>query len=191
VVIRRGEPWGEVVPRPTDLAVARADRDVARTTATIGLTGGDLLRTVGGSGRLDDTLTVAPIDLVRVDTEDSTAHVAAHLIARRSWWRGEIVAVMNAQFVGEWDVAPRSHPNDGKVDVVRVDPSMSVRDRWRARSRLATGTHVPHPAVSVRQVASIELDFARPMDLYLDGERWQRARRVRITVLPDAVTIAF
>ena len=48
----------------------------------------------------------------------------AHVVVRRQWWRGEIVMAMNAQFYGRYDVAPRGHPNDGKVDVVRVDPSM-------------------------------------------------------------------
>lgn len=41
----------------------------------------------------------------------------AHLVARRSWWRGRTLAVMNAQWLGGWDLAPRSHPDDGLLDV--------------------------------------------------------------------------
>jgi diacylglycerol kinase family enzyme len=141
--------------------------------------------------RLGDTVTVAPVDRVRVDAEGQTAWFVAHLVARRGWLRGEVVAAMNAQFLGDWDVAPRAHPNDGRVDVVRIDPSMSLRDRLRARSRVRQGTHVPHRAITVRQVASADLTFARPMDVYLDGQRWLRTSALTLTVEPDALTIAF
>ena len=49
-------------------------------------------------------------------------------------WRGRIVALMNAQFLGEWDVAPRAHPGDGKLDRL----SVSMRPR-----RAAPGPHPP------------------------------------------------
>ena len=55
--------------------------------------------------------------------------------------------MLNADRIGAWDVAPRAHPNDGQLDVVEVDASMGLRDRWQASRRLATGTHVPHPAI--------------------------------------------
>ena len=33
---------------------------------------------------------------------------------------------MNVDRLGHWDVAPRAHPNDGRVDVVEVDAAMSA-----------------------------------------------------------------
>ncbi len=53
---------------------------------------------------------------------------------------------MNAQWIGSWDVAPRSHPNDGLLD--RCEGDLSLDDRWKARGRLPSGTHVPHPGIA-------------------------------------------
>ena len=46
-----------------------------------------------------------------------------------AWWRGRVVAAMNAEFLGPWDVAPRAHPGDGLLDVLDVSPAMSLADR--------------------------------------------------------------
>ena len=113
----------------------------------------------------------------------------AHLVARRSWWRGELVAAMNAQHLGRWDVAPRAHPNDGRVDVVHVSAAMSVRDRWRARSRAVQAAHVPHPDIEIRSSASTTLTFDRPLRLTLDGRPWTTSASVELTVEPDALTV--
>jgi diacylglycerol kinase family enzyme len=129
---------------------------------------------------------------VRVEAAGETAWFVAHLVARRGWWLGEIVAAMNAQFRQSADVAPRSHPNDGRVDVLRVASAMSVRHRLAARSRLAQGTHVPHPDIETRQVRSAVLSFRRPLHLWLDGTLWRKGvRDVTLTVEPDALQIVF
>ena len=46
---------------------------------------------------------------------------------------GRIVAVMNAEFVGPWDVAPRAHPGDGLI-VLRVQHLRLVEARLRRLS---------------------------------------------------------
>ena len=38
---------------------------------------------------------------------------------------------MNAQWLGDWDLGPRSHPNDGLLDV--TDGTLPFGDRWKAR----------------------------------------------------------
>ena len=48
---------------------------------------------------------------------------------------------------------------------------MGLRARWQARRRMATGTHLPHPAIRVTQGSTAEFDFDRPMELRLDGRR--------------------
>jgi diacylglycerol kinase family enzyme len=109
----------------------------------------------------------------------------AHLVARKRWWRGRVFAAMNAEFIGRWDVAPRSHPNDGILDT--FDVTMSTGDRWKARSRLPTGTHVPHPDIAQRRVDAIQLDVDG-LDVWLDGENIGPARRLSIRIEPDALT---
>lgn len=98
---------------------------------------------------------------------------------------------MNAQFRGTWDVAPRSHPNDGRLDVVRVNRTTTIRDRFQARARISHGTHVPHPQIETRQVKSIDLQFIRPLAVVLDGVRWRTTQQVTLTVEPDALDVLF
>ncbi len=109
----------------------------------------------------------------------------AHLVARRSWWRGRVVAAMNAQHLGEWDVAPRGHPNDGKLDV--LDADLPLGQRWQVRSRLRLGTHVPHPGIEERHVAALQVDLVPGSRVWLDGEVVGPARSLSLRVEPDAL----
>lgn len=193
MTIRRGEQWGEVVDRPADLIVAASDRQLARYVAQrvelpLGVSSGDLFRTVGAtSGRVE--VVRLPIDVLRVDADGQTHFAVAHVIARRSWWRHEIVAAVNVDHVGEWNVAPRAHPNDGRFDVVEVDRAMTVRQRLQARARLKQGTHVPHPRITTRTATESTWDFDRPAQLWLDGERAGSVRQLSVAIVPDAFAI--
>ena len=128
-----------------------------------------------------------PVDLGSVLVDGVQHWFVAHLVARRSWWRGRIVAAMNAEFVGNWDVAPRAHPGDGLLDVVDVAPAMSLTDRVKARGRLATGAHLPHPAISVSRRDAVQLAFDRPTPVWLDGVRVGEARNLSVRLEPDAL----
>lgn len=202
MTIRRGEPWGTVGPVPADTVHVHTNAELTsliqrhRSSSTplppVVLLGGDLMRAVGGTGdrgRLVGDVALLPVDIVRATIDAEHRWFAAHLVARRSWWRGEVVAAMNAQHLGRWDVAPRSHPNDGRIDIVRVSPAMSLRDRWRARSRAVQAAHVPHPDIEIRSATSASLQFARPMKLWLDGQLWATANSVELTVEPDALLV--
>ncbi|HNJ97707.1 MAG TPA: hypothetical protein PLV13_06260 [Ilumatobacteraceae bacterium] len=200
MTIRKGEPWGEAVESPASLLIADTDqaaqvwvvaaRTVDSPLPSIGFAGGDLARTMGGGapGRFPGTVTKAPVDLVRVEADGAVTWAIAHVVARRRWWRGEVWMAMNAQFFGRYDVAPRAHPNDGKLDLLQVARTMPVRTRLQARARARTGTHLPHPQLATRRVAAATLEFDRPLDLWVDGAQWRRADRVQLTVEPDALT---
>src|SRR5690606_39405795 len=155
----------------------------------LGLLGGDLCRTLGGTGdegRLrSDQAVQLPVDLGAVLLDGRLHWFVAHLVARRSWWRGRIVAVMNAQYLGAWDVAPRSHPNDGRLDVLDVD--MPFGQRLLARQRLAAGTHVPHPDLQQLRVDPLQVELGRPTAVPPDGEQLGSARHHRIRTEPDAL----
>lgn len=195
--IAKGEPWGAPGALPADGVVVASDAE-ARTAVerarragadvpALGLTGGDLCRTVGGRGdaaRLAtaDAVTL-PIDLGSALLDGVQHWFVAHLVVRRSWWRGRVIAVMNAQWIGSWDVAPRSHPNDGLLDV--FDGDLSFDDRLKARRRLLTGTHVPHPGIRQQRVPAVQFEFARPEPVWLDGERVGSARTVTASLEVD------
>src|SRR3546814_6290230 len=115
-----------------------------------------------------------------------TCALPIYLIAKRSWWRGRVVAAMNAQYRGEWDVAPRGHPNDGRLDV--LDADLPLDERLQVRGRLKTGTHLPHPRIESRHVEAVQIDLATPTPVWLDGERLEApARSLSIRVDPDAL----
>ena len=157
----------------------------------VGLGGGDMARTLGGGtpGRFPGLVVTAPIDLLRVEADGRTTWAVAHVVARRSWWRGEVWLAMNAQFLGNYDIAPRSHPNDGKVDVVHVQPQMSIRARRQARERARTGTHLPHPQLEATQSVVAAATFQQPLVVWVDGVRWGTATDISVTCEPDALTV--
>jgi hypothetical protein len=199
MTIRKGEPWGEPGALPCDGVVVRSDAEArAAVTAarraggplpTLGLLGGDLCTAVGGTGDEDrlrsPQATVVPVDLGEVLVDGRLHFFVAHLVARKGWWRGRVVVAMNAQHLGAWDVAPRGHPNDGRLDV--LDGDLPLGDRWKARARLRTGTHVPHPRIAVRHVAAVQLELAPGTHVWLDGEDVGTARSLSIRVEPDAL----
>jgi YegS C-terminal NAD kinase beta sandwich-like domain len=204
VTVRRGEPWGEAADAPADLVVVDGDAEARRVVEearragaqvpALGLAGGDLCRTLGGRGDRSrlvagaEGCARAPVDLGSVLVDGRHHWFVAHVVARRSWWRGPIVAVMNAEFVGDWDVAPRAHPGDGLLDVVRVAADMSLADRLRARRRLAAGAHVPHPAITIERRPAVQLAFDRPTPVWLDGVPLGEARNLSVRLETDALT---
>ena len=199
MTIRKGDPWGEPAVCPSNLRVVSTDRDVRdwvvwhRTREMpirdLGVAGGDLARTCGGDTGRHPSAAKVPLDAMRVTLDDGPpTWGVAHVIARREWLRNEVVMVMNAQFYGPYDVAPRSHPNDGKIDVMRVDAAMGWRERLQARHRAHNGSHVPHRDLSLRSVADVDLHFDRPMVVWIDGVRCGAARHLRVNVEPDAFT---
>jgi len=199
--VRPGEEWGRPGPLPPGAVICGSDAEAAdavRDAAVdglpfppLGLVGGDLWRTLGSPGggerRLrDEGGTAVAIDVVEVQMDGRTDWFVAHLLARGGWWRGRIVAVMNAEFMGAWDVAPRSHPGDGRVEVLDADPPLG--DRLTARRRLSHGTHIPHPDIAVRRVDGTELDLAGRR-VWLDGEARGRCRALSLNVLGGALDV--
>ena len=201
MTVSKGAAWGTRGPRPSGTIEAGDDRGARQAVERarhaggvvppLHLSSGDLWRTVGGPhpGTRQDAL-VFPTDLAVADLDGQERCFVAHLVARRSWWRGRVVAVMNAQFLGSWDVAPRAHPNDGRLDVVRVDPTMGIVDRWRASRRVPTGAHVPHPQIGQSQTDATVIELPVPLDVWVDGISVGRLERLTVRVVPDALIVA-
>lgn len=199
MTVEKGRPWGEPGGLPAGGVVVRSDAE-ARTVVerarraggpvpAIGLLDGDLCRTVGGTGdearlRSPEGMRL-PVDVGAVLLDGRLHWFVAHLVARRGWFRGRIFAAMNAQFIGPWDVAPRSHPGDGILDT--LDISMGAGERLKARSRLASGTHVPHPGIVERRTRAGQVEFARAMPIHLDGAPVGNARVLSFRVEADAL----
>jgi len=199
MTIKPGRPWGERRVPPSALERADSDGDAAALIAgghrEFLLTGGDMWRTVGGSASHDGLCTVVPVDLLTVEfgVGDIVEHTwaLAHAAFDRSngaLGRGEVSYVMNAQYLRQWDLAPRGHPNDGRMDVVTISADMSWRQRRLMRRRLTTGTHLPHPRISTQSLAD-PWTADGPGTLSLDGTRVVSVEWVRIGLEADALTI--
>ncbi|MFP3907347.1 MAG: diacylglycerol/lipid kinase family protein [Acidimicrobiales bacterium] len=199
MTIRKGRDWGRPATLPDDGVIVTSDaqaRDIVtdarraqRPVPVLGLVAGDLARSVGATGdeeRLrSDQAHEVEVDLGSVLIDGTLHWFVAHLVARHRWWAGRFVVAMNAEYLGSWKMAPRAHPNDGRLDV--LDGSLSIDDRLKARARLPRGEHVPHPRIATRQVKALQVSFERPTEVYLDGRRWGRARQLSIRVEPDAL----
>ncbi len=202
MTIRPGDSWGRQVPRPGHLITVDSDRALVEALSDPGgppvsVDRGDLARTLGIDSparrpSTGETVNEFTVDLVRVTLDDGDTHTAcAHVVARSplwrgSWLRGPILAVMNAEFIGDWDVAPRGHPNDGRVEVFEVDARMSIRHRLAARRRMRSASHLPHPDISTRSVRTGSWSFPRELDVLVDGRGVGRASTIDVTVVPDA-----
>lgn len=194
MTISKGTEWGEPVVRPSELVVVASDAELAAhrpENGPVGLSGGDIYRSVGSPDPRADSMCL-PIDRLHVTFDDTTTVAVAHVVVRRTgrawWWRGELLAVCNADFVGRWNVAPRAHPNDGRFDVVHVT-DMRLRERWAARQRLSQGTHVPHPAIAVQTATEGSWVFRRPMTIVIDGVEAGTLTTLSVTIEPDALAV--
>lgn len=200
MTIRKGSPYGEPGPLPEDGVVVRSDAEAravleaahraGRPYPPLGLLGGDLWRTLGGQTdpahlRSGDAVTFS-VDLGQALADGRLHLFVAHLVARTRWW-GRAAVAMNAQWLDEWNLGPRAHPGDGKLDCYQA--SLGPRDRLQVRGRLHHGTHLPHPAITERRVPALQLDLPRPLPLRLDGVLAGTVRTLSVRVEPDALRV--
>jgi hypothetical protein len=185
-----GEPGVSLPPdgvRCADDAAARHQVIEARRRGepvpVLGMLAGDLARTLGGHGELS---VAYPVDLGQVLVDGRLHLFVAHCVVRTRTW-SRVVAVGNAQWVGTWNVWPKGHPNDGRLEV--LDGALAPRQRWQARRRLASGTHIPHPAIRQQRTAAVTVELDRPLDVRCDGEVVGRGRTLVFRIEPDALRV--
>lgn len=201
--IAKGEDWGTVGQLPDAAPIFAVDATLSRAVEyaavrdleplVCGLTGGDLWRTLGappgGEARLREgpaTQVTVDVGWLRFDDQELEHAFVAHCIARTRFW-GEVVAVMNAEWLEEWDVAPKSHPGDGWLDV--TEATLSWAERQKVRDRLPTGTHLPHPELTTSRVREGAYEFERPRPLYLDRVPFSKVSRLEVRVEPASLTV--
>lgn len=173
----------------------------------VGVRGGDLHRTLGSPRHTADELRSGkgigfPIDVGVLEPDAVTEHhdhdtdtgallFVAHMVAttsrRGTLWNGRTVIAMNAAFRGEQNLAPRSHPNDGRLAV--IDGRLGLVDRRRASTRTSTGSHLPHPDLTVRHIRQGHFTADRPLWVRLDGRMIGTVRSFALRCIADAATI--
>jgi len=200
MTISKGASWGRSVPRPPELRIAADDVQLAQwltdgTELPTAVAAGDMWRTVGGASLVDrENLNELPIDLLEVHLDGTVVHAVAHVVAHLPWWRGgwfrgPVIAVMNAEFVGAHDVAPRGHPNDGRAEVLEIDGSMSARQRLAVRRRLRNASHLPHPQIDTRSIRHVEFTALSGLRVVVDGHQHGTVTGLAVHVRPDAAVL--
>ncbi len=215
MTIRKGQPWGTEGPVARDVPRARDDASLAllvhnrlghghldhsnsgSDAFVARVASGDLLATVGGTASepalhespLTMTSQLLPMDLgyVRLD-EGPERPFVAHVLAHARGWRGQCMVVMNGAWYGDWYLGPRAHPNDGLLDVTVGE--LAFRDRMMAKKRVKSGTHLPHPNLEVRRVASMVQTLERPTPVRIDGVLAGNARHIEVRLDSDAFVLA-
>ena len=206
MTIRKNEDWGSTVARPENLVICETDAAASHLATyyylrhkpipAIAITRSNLSRALGTKGADTDSqkMQATPFDLIEVtfvdaSTVEQIVLALGYGLLRKSWWRGGIFAAMNTSFVGDWDCAPRSHPNDGKFDLLTVNSEMKPSQRLIASRRLRLGTHLPHPQISVKQITSFEADCSTEPNLYVDNRKFACVNHCKFRLLPDALTL--
>jgi hypothetical protein len=200
VTIAKGKPWGTPGALPPGGLVVHSDAEAGaqveraladgRGAPVLGLLGGDLCRSLGGgadAGRLhSETALTFPVDLGVVTVEGSTRRFVAHVVARTRFWTSAFVA-MNSPWLGDWNLAPRAHPNDGVLDA--YEWRMTPGDFRKVRRRLHLGSHLPHPAIREQRARRLEVALPKRLGLWVDGVDVGTAQEIVVEVVPDALTV--
>ncbi|MGI8794897.1 MAG: hypothetical protein ACR2H3_17270 [Acidimicrobiales bacterium] len=200
MTIEKGKPWGEAAALPPDGVVVGSDaearlvleeaRHAGLPFPVIGLTGGDLWRTLGGipgKERLHTEMArTFPVDLGQVQIDGRLHLFIAHVVVRDALWRRTTVA-MNAQWIGSWNIGHKAHPNDGKLDL--YEANLRLGDLTKVRSRLSSGSFLPHPRITYRRAAAEVLDLGTRRPIRLDGQLVVYGRELVVRAQPDAVRV--
>ncbi len=196
MTIQKGMAWGSVQPVPHDVIVAtneasaaQAIRDGARCIA---LQSGDLLRALGkqngvGDVQLQSECLVLPCDVLHIALDESTEVLGLSSVMVGSRWKPRWW-VTSGGFLGDLNVAPRAHPNDGLADALGFD-DVSLRTYLAIRRRMRLGDHLPHPQLTMTRAAHVQWQGTRRASVWIDGKLHGRFSDVHIVVHPDAFSL--
>lgn len=114
-------------------------------------------------------------------------HVMRVTVDGRSMFEGAgatTLVIMTGEFVSGWDVAPRGHPGDARMEVQVY--ALNARERSGMRARLGTGSHVPHPRIFQRSGKTAEVELDHRMRVAVDGTSVGSVDRLTVSIVSGA-----
>jgi len=197
--IKPGQPWGTEAPGPPDFDVVGGDGALAAaigrgvTDPLVRFAPGpdsDLARAIGLMKGAASTGVALPLDVLAVSGPVAMLAVNSVVVGvppdrLRSWHRpaglsveidgaavdaagATSLVVMNGQYLRGLDLSPRGHPGDGVAEAQLY--ALPPGARRAMRTRLATGAHLPHPAITIRRARHVVVRASgRPAALEVDG----------------------
>jgi hypothetical protein len=214
MTIRKFGSYGTPVLRPPTLNVLRSDLEIAQhyvsgdsaTPCTV--TRGSIAESLGISREMsfidaqpNQQMTLVDIDLLQIEYRTTTSTKLGSRASSRIVVAGTIalqhrtplstcLLLSNSGILRSRDVLPRAHPNDGFVDVLEVDPKITMRQLAIAWSRSATGSHLPHPSFRVSRSSDFQWTGS-PAQMIADGVTYKGVVWLQCTVLADAMSVYF
>lgn len=198
MTIRKGEQWGSRISTPSRIRHVSSDAEIAQCSSEdfIAVGGGDIYATLGSPAFVSesDQCTLLPMDALQVEillsdasekscTAASCIEVGSLISPLKS---GRYICVTNGGIVSGRNFAPRAHPNDGRLDIMQIEETMSFRDRLTAKKKALTGTHVPHPSISLRQDETFSTKRSGEREkLRIDGVSVANWIEVSVSIVPD------
>lgn len=192
--IRPGEEWGEDLLEAPDGPIAHDDASVWRHVADGVepiIRGGDLHRSLGcPESRAPARRLMIDGFVVRdIRTGEVRAHGVAQVVVHRArrgrWMRGRVTVVGNVDTFGRFNLLPRAHPGDGRLDRLDVDAEMSPRQRLYALRRSRLGNHLPHPNLHVSRSDRFEVVVGPADVVIVDHQQIRVSGDIVIEILPD------
>ena len=189
---------------PKDLLQFRSDREIGiflrdhdakQIHATnIAYQKGDFIKVLGLEGvrNVDQCLRVI-LDAVSVEYVDVEGYshqdvcIGSFHIGNR-FLRGAISIVSNSGYWRGREVAPRSHPNDGKLDIVELSAAMKWAQRRMAWKKALTGSHLPHPLIQYSQGEFFQWS-GKNRRLVIDGKFVSQVQKVSCRVQSDCLEL--
>ncbi len=210
--LRPGQSWGTEASGPPDFEVSGSDRilasvlerGVADPLVRFAPTGdSDLALAVGLVAGSAHTGVALPLDALTIATDPVATQAVNSVVVGvppdrlRSWHRpaglsveidgtpveaaaATTLVVMNGQYLRRLDVSPRGHPGDGVAEAQLY--ALPAGARRAMRTRLATGAHLPHPAITVRRARRVVVRASRPAALEVDGTPAGEVTALEITL---------
>ena len=210
MTIRKYSDYGVPVPRPSKLIVLDNDLSIANhftahqhlEPSTVSK--GSIAQSLGISRRLtqpdsdsNQQMTRVQIDLLQINYKTRVSDdlslsliVAGTLAIQQHSVLSTRLILSNSGILQGRDVLPRAHPNDGFVDVLEIDPEISMRQRVTAWRRSFSGSHLPHPRLRVSRAIDFEWS-GHPSKMVADGVAYKGVVWLQCTVIPDAMSIYF
>ncbi len=196
MTIEKGKPWGVAGTVPDAVFVARTDAEAATAMGRpVQLVGGNLWESLGSPA---SRVTGSDCTFLTVDGlvcsvnhrgEIITVSAISEVVVGSWTSRQGLIVVSNAGMWGGLNIAPRAHPNDGEFDVFSMESTTTVRQRLLARRRAVTGTHLPHPSMSVRRSTHVVLERNAGESLVIDGVTFGHWTSVSVAVKADFYSV--
>jgi hypothetical protein len=195
VTIEKGKLWETTTPPSAPTISAESQEELHTITQlllrtnekiVLSLSGpSDLKRTIGALEPTSDQITVYfPIDGARIELDEKKVFLTAHAKLQSRFGRDSMF-VMNAQWLGDANLGPRAHPNDGKLDVISWE-NLSLWERRKIRARFPTGSFLPHPSVTSMRMSNFSTEFKKARSVQIDGVDYGHTHHFSFEVIPDA-----